>query len=137
MGGKATYGQFYFRGKRTGAHRASYLMHIGPVAPGLDVMHECDIKLCVWPEHLSQGTRKKNINDARDRYGNWSPYGERHGRSKLTQVQVDAIRAELAVGTYGVKARLARQYGVTAASISAIGTGKHWAKRTESAEAAA
>jgi hypothetical protein len=113
-------------------------MHVGPVAAGLDVMHECDIKLCVRPEHLSQGTRKKNINDARDRYGNWSLYGENHGRAKLTQAQVDAIKAALAVGTYGIKAQLARQYGVTATTIRNIGLGTRWnVTRPEKAEAAA
>jgi hypothetical protein len=136
MGGKATYGQFYFRGKRTGAHRASYLMHVGPVAAGLDVMHECDIKLCVRPEHLSQGTRKKNINDARERYGNWSLYGERHGRARLTQLQVDAIRAAFASGT---SARaLAAEYSVTDTHIRNIAKGKRWnVQRPESVEAAA
>jgi hypothetical protein len=58
-----TYGQTTYRGKRMGAHRASFLMHGGVIPDGLDVMHACDVKPCVRPSHLSAGTRTENLLD--------------------------------------------------------------------------
>ena len=133
--GKPTYGQFWLEGKRTGAHRASYRLHVGPIPAGLDVMHSCDNPPCVNPAHLSPGTRKQNLADARRRNGNWSLRGEHHGRAKLTEADVDTIRAELAKGVY--QRVLAERFGVTQAQISNIARGTRWATRPETAEAAA
>lgn len=54
------------------------------------------------------------------------PRGERNGRSKLTENQVEAIRAALRAG--GVTQReVAQQFGVDQSTISIIAAGKRWA----------
>jgi hypothetical protein len=50
------------RGKgTTKAHRVSYEHFVGPITPGLDVMHRCHVPNCVNPAHLELGTRAENM----------------------------------------------------------------------------
>jgi hypothetical protein len=45
------------------AHRASYLLNVGPIPPELWVLHRCDVRLCVRPSHLYLGTNSDNMRD--------------------------------------------------------------------------
>ena len=49
------------------AHRLAYMLFKGKIPCGLDVRHTCDIRCCVNPDHLLVGTRKQNMDDARQR----------------------------------------------------------------------
>ena len=59
------YGQFYLKKykRQIEAHRASWLLHVGDIPDGLQVLHRCDVRLCVNPEHLFLGTAKDNTQD--------------------------------------------------------------------------
>ena len=48
----------------SGAHRVAWELTIGPIGPGLNVCHHCDVPLCVRPDHLFLGTQSDNLQDA-------------------------------------------------------------------------
>lgn len=45
------------------SHRFSWQFHKGPIPKGLWVLHTCDIKHCINPNHLYLGTNDDNIKD--------------------------------------------------------------------------
>jgi hypothetical protein len=57
------YAQMSFRCRQWRAHRLMYMVAKGPVG-NLHVMHSCDVRNCINPEHLSLGTNEENIHDA-------------------------------------------------------------------------
>lgn len=64
------YGRVNINKKTMLAHRASYMMFIGEIDElqkggyhGTCVMHSCDNKKCVNPNHLSLGTQLDNVLD--------------------------------------------------------------------------
>lgn len=121
---RPTYGQFWLDGRRVGAHRASYEIHVGPVPTGLDILHSCDTKACVNPAHLRPGTHAQNIREAFDKLPAGRFAGENNGRAKLDWPRVHAIRSASDRGeSY---ASLSRQYGVSAPQIRGIVLRTKW-----------
>jgi hypothetical protein len=60
----AGYGIVVRAGKHRPAHRLSYELFIEAPPPHLDVLHTCDIKCCVNPQHLYIGTHAQNMKDS-------------------------------------------------------------------------
>lgn len=92
------YGSFSRRGFTFRAHRLAWVLINGTIPEGLGVLHKCNVKSCVNPEHLYLGTQKQNMQDA-SRDGlmkpgrGWPPkLGEKHPMSKVTADQVREIR---------------------------------------------
>jgi len=61
----------YGKWRKWRAHRIAYLIWYGAEAfpPSLYVMHSCDNKLCVNPDHLSLGTNYDNISQYYNKTG--------------------------------------------------------------------
>lgn len=55
------YGRFYLDGRMTTAHRAAYLMFVGPLRAGLEIDHLCRVRACVNPLHLEAVTHRENL----------------------------------------------------------------------------
>ncbi len=61
------YGAFNFNGNAVTAHRLSYELIFGKITNELHVLHKCDNRKCVNPEHLYLGTQLDNARDMMDR----------------------------------------------------------------------
>lgn len=109
--------------KRQSAHRLSWILHYGPIPPGLFVLHRCDNPPCVRPDHLWVGTAKENTQDAAAK-GRMA-IGERNGAAKLTKAQVIDCRERYARGAVS-HATLAREKGVGASTVRRVIQGRNW-----------
>lgn len=89
------YGQINAIQKYMMAHRVSWILNNGPIPAGSNVLHKCDNRLCVNPDHLFLGTQRDNLLDAlkKGRVTRYHPrYGEDNGISKLTVKKVHEMR---------------------------------------------
>lgn len=120
------YGQFVVRaGLIVGSHRFSWEIHFGIIPNKLQVLHKCDNKACVNPNHLYLGTTKQNSDDAVDR--GQIGVGEVRWNHKLTDEKVMEILTLYISGDrrYGQTA-LSRRYGMSQSVIHEVVLGKTW-----------
>ena len=117
-GGKGSeYGHFRFRGKRYKAHRVSFMIHKGEIPPKLYVLHKCDVRHCVNPEHLFLGTHTDNMNDMKSKK-------RQHGNQKFTIEQILKIREQLKSGIPAY--RIAKENNVSNTCIFYIKHNMSW-----------
>ena len=123
------YGRFWFDGKTVQAHRFAVATTGMAVPAHFDVLHSCDNKLCVNPNHLRIGTHQENMDDGVAR-GSF-PFGERNHNAKMTEtVALEIIR----LGRAGVSMiEIADRVGVCRSSAYQVLTGQQWRRVTEKA----
>lgn len=109
------------------AHRVSYVIHKGAIPDGKMVLHACDVRNCVNPEHLYVGDAKQNARDMeeRHRHPHIAPKGEQHHHAKLTNSDVLEIRRRDAAGES--RAAIAASFGIVPPTVSKISSGRSWA----------
>ena len=105
------------------AHRASWELSYGPIPAGLFVLHRCDNRRCVRPDHLFLGTQADNMADMRRKRRSLA--GERHNMVRLTRDRVAEIRSRYAAGGITMR-RLAAEYGVSAGHVCDIIHRERW-----------
>ena len=106
-------------------HRFSWLLHNGEIPDGLGVLHRCDNRICVNPNHLFLGTTVENMldRDAKNRQAK----GEGHGRAVLTEPQVREIRKRYVSRCRMNGARaLAREFGLSKSAVLSVVSGENW-----------
>ena len=126
------YGIFYANGRNYQAHRFSMQLYLNRELKGSKqltkddelVLHKCNDRSCVNPNHLYLGTQKDNIKD-RDRQGRQSK-GEHRYNHKLTTNAVKRIRKLYKkYGKHNLVV-LAKEYHVHPSTISAVVKNKGW-----------
>lgn len=118
------YGQFWVRGSNVRAHRLSYELHKGKIPDGLNVLHHCDVRCCVNPEHLFCGTLQDNADDMKAKGRQSRLQGEAHGMAKLTTKDIDAIFRLRADGL--LHREIADQFDIHKGTVADILAGKRW-----------
>lgn len=112
---KDGYGTIGRLGKMLSAHRISWTLTHGEPPNGMCVLHKCDVRNCVNPEHLFLGTKKDNTLDrfSKERY------------LRLSHNEIREIRKFLDLGMKGND--VAQKFNVSATMISRIKVGKaYW-----------
>lgn len=118
------YGLFRLNGKTQTAHRISWLIYRGPINGQL-VLHKCDNKKCVNPDHLFLGTQKDNVDDMVKKKRNVVLKGELNPNAKLNTKKVKQIR-ELYHSTKTSFVKLAKQFEVSPKLIELVVKKEAW-----------
>ena len=120
----AGYGWFRDQNKSTQAHRVAYrLTHNLKSLPGNTcVLHRCDNRICVRPDHLFLGTARDNVADMVKK--GRQARGERNRHAKLTAISVRGIRALVKNGI--ATAVVAKQFHISRNHVVAIKNRVFW-----------
>lgn len=123
------YGAAHKKGRSISTHRRSWELAYGRIPAGMWVLHRCDNRLCVRPDHLYLGTPADNTADMRARGRATGPEvparGTRNGRARLTPEHVLEMRARHAAGE--TVTGLARSFGISYGGAHSAINGENWA----------
>ena len=61
------YGAIKAFGKMKLVHRMAYELYNGPIPNGAEILHSCDVKNCINPDHLRSGSHAENMQEATER----------------------------------------------------------------------
>lgn len=104
------------------AHRLVLQAKLGrELVRGEAALHRCDRPCCVNPDHIWLGSQLENIADRNAKGRQARQKGEAHGRSKLTDAAVVAIRSDPRPQT-----QIAAEYGVGQTIISQVKRRESW-----------
>jgi hypothetical protein len=117
------YGRFY----RSLAHRVSYSLFVSKIPDGLCVLHKCDNRKCVNPDHLMIGTQADNMQDMmrKGRGNGLSLPGEKSPNAKLTTENVKSIR-HLYFAERRSRRELAKFFSISINCISSVVNKRTW-----------
>ena len=118
--GPRTYPSISINGKLHQANGYICEAASGPRPSGMKACHSCGNRACINPRHLYWGSDQQNADDA-VKHG-VKAKGEKIGSAKLTESDVRRIKADCSKSS----SQVAREFGVSPATISAIRRKKNW-----------
>jgi NTP pyrophosphatase (non-canonical NTP hydrolase) len=104
-------------------HRLSWMINVGPIPDGSMVLHKCDNKGCVNPNHLFLGNASDNVRDCIAKGRNNPVIGEKQWASKITRIEALHIRH-----SEDKLYEIAKKYGISKSSARSIKKGLTWKK---------
>lgn len=110
------YGKFHLDGEQMFAHRAAYLLFVGEIPNGMQVLHKCDNRKCVNLAHLYLGDAKQNAKDKVERCRWW-------GRMKFDASTIDKCKRMYSEGM--TQQAIAKLIGMDQTSVSRFVRGDH------------
>ena len=127
---RSGYGTIRYQGRNggdEGAHRVSYKLHNGSIPAGMWVLHRCDNRRCVNPDHLYVGTASDNNRDTAMRNPNCGNHcrGELNHAARLTFKQVRRIKQRITSGEPA--RRVADDLCIPRGTVYSIKQGRTWA----------
>lgn len=120
--GKQGYGRFKRNGKTRLAHRVSYELHVAHIPSDALVLHKCDNRICVNPDHLFVGTQKDNQLDMKSKKRH--VFGEKSPNAKLSESDVLRMYSLYDEGMGTI--RLAKMFKITKNLAWRIVRGLQW-----------
>jgi len=105
------------------AHRASWIIHNGPIPNDKVIRHLCNNPICTNINHLALGSKQDNTNDMIK--ANRHSHGGKHKGAKLTEKQVFEIKKKLYKDEISCT-KLANEFNVSRKCISDIKLNKNW-----------
>lgn len=119
------YGNIRWQGKNLSTHRVAFDECVDDIPEGMMVCHHCDNRICCRPSHLFLGTNQDNVDDMtiKDRHC----FGEKNGRAKLTEIQVQEIFC-LAWRDGITRQEICNQYAISLQTVWEIKTGLKWTR---------
>lgn len=108
------------------AHRRAWELTRGGIPDGMFVLHHCDNRTCVRPDHLFLGTHLENARDraSKGRNGRNGVPGEQHYAARLTDALVLELRRKWRNGERICE--IAREHGLTQIHVSMIVHERIW-----------
>ena len=115
------YAQGWDGKRRSRIARSAFEALVGPIPPGMNVLHRCDTPACVNPGHFFLGNQADNAADMVAKGRSPDRSGERNGRTKLTANDIAAIRADTRA-----RAAIAEAFKISMTQLFRIRRGESW-----------
>lgn len=114
------YGRFQWHTNQSmQATHVAFILFIGPIPSGCDILHTCDNPSCVNPEHLFPGTNIDNVADRQTK--SRTAKGEKKPNAIIKESFIPLILKDPRT-----LREIAKTYGVTYTTILRIKNGTNW-----------
>ena len=122
--GRTGYGEFDVGRTSMRVHRLSWIIFRGKIPKGKCVLHKCDNRRCVNPDHLFIGTQADNVHDMVQKGRDRPCRLEKNGRAILNRQKVKLIRVLNAMGISNKE--IGRKLGISTNRAWAISSRRQW-----------